>query len=100
MPVSNELYSKSESVWISRGLRGGRSGWGWRGDCGPARELRSNVVILIPDAGEGRHCNLPGDSGIAAGEAGADVTVSKKHNAFVNALKSGVTGYVQMYSGK
>ena len=24
----------------------------------------------------------------------------KKHNAFVNALKSGVTGYVQMYSGK
>ena len=61
---------------------------------GPPRELRPNGVILIPDAGEGRHCSLPGDSGIAAGEAGADVTASQKPNAFLNALKSGVTGYV------
>ena len=67
---------------------------------GQARELRSDVVILIPDAGEGRHCSLPGDSGIAAGEAGAEVTASNKHNAIVNALKSVAAGYLQKYSGK
>ena len=56
--------------------------------------------MWTPDAGEGRHCSLPGDSGIPAGDAGADLTASNKRGAIVDAVNAGATGYLQKYSGK